>query len=372
MNSIAKKTLRTVLFGFLLHSAGSYAMSDFDNEVILSPFSSAVEDEGVVHSPLYLAVKGGNLEEVKRIIEKGGVDLDKKDGGDYLMLFTARQGHDEIVKYFIEKGANIHVVDDRYKWNLVCWAAGTGLFDVVKYLCNEGMPSVSCLDVAIYASSVSTTKYLLEIGASAVEAPIFYIPGSDFAKYMMFVGDVGKYFVSPDKNFSFIEQYLNLKDKELSKKNLINIIGIMGRFTRYYDFTKTSKFPAGLILWMKNHDCLKFKDKLDLKWSMLNFAYLPKDEDEHIKYMLVAGCLHFLKPTMSSNFNKEISCFIKHMNEWEDKKFSKEKQLIHKKEPRLSWKKMRREKNKVLQQVVLFGMCAKAKHFSDIKIKHAT
>ena len=86
---------------------------------------------------LYLVVEEGKLDVVKFLIEKGA-NVNAKCKNDYTPLcIAAEKGKLDVVKFLIEKGAN---VDKKNKngWTPLHVAAKEGILDVVKYLTENG------------------------------------------------------------------------------------------------------------------------------------------------------------------------------------------------------------------------------------------
>jgi ankyrin repeat protein len=69
----------------------------------------------------------GGLYQVKLLVEQGS-DIHAYD--DYVLRWSARNGHLEIVKHLVENGASIHAQDDF----ALIWSAANGHLEVVKYL----------------------------------------------------------------------------------------------------------------------------------------------------------------------------------------------------------------------------------------------
>eukprot|EP00466_Bigelowiella_natans_P008977 jgi/Bigna1/72961/fgenesh1_pg.22_\ len=63
-------------------------------------------------TPLMLAVRAGNLSAVKLLVEHGNADLRKRDKNEMTaLLWAARMGRAEIMKYLINQGADPNVID---------------------------------------------------------------------------------------------------------------------------------------------------------------------------------------------------------------------------------------------------------------------
>ena len=110
----------------------------------------------------YIAEKG-HLEVVKYLIEKGA-DVHTKN--DSALRTSAEKGHLEVVKYLIEKGADIHAVND----SALHFSVLYGHLEVVKYLIEAGADVHANHDLALRWSANSEhleiVKYLIEKGAN--------------------------------------------------------------------------------------------------------------------------------------------------------------------------------------------------------------
>ncbi|PMD12225.1 hypothetical protein NA56DRAFT_756767 [Hyaloscypha hepaticicola] len=86
-------------------------------------------------TPLLLAAASGNLEVVKLLFKKEGVDLNFKDSNSRTPLWLATEKEQfEVVKLFVEKeGVDIDSKDSNSRTPL-SWAAGNGYLDVTKLL----------------------------------------------------------------------------------------------------------------------------------------------------------------------------------------------------------------------------------------------
>jgi ankyrin repeat protein len=78
-----------------------------------------------------LAAKNGRLEVVRYLIEKGA-DIHAKH--ESALDWAVRNGELEVVKLLVEKGADIHSRDE----NALRWAAGEGQLEVVEFLLDKG------------------------------------------------------------------------------------------------------------------------------------------------------------------------------------------------------------------------------------------
>ncbi len=102
----------------------------------------------------------GYLDVVEFLLEKG-VDIHALD--DAALRSASYFGRLEMVKYLLEKGANIHANDDE----ALIWASTQGHLDVVKYLLEQGADMNANDDAAIKGAikHLEIVKYLLDQGA---------------------------------------------------------------------------------------------------------------------------------------------------------------------------------------------------------------
>lgn len=106
-----------------------------------SPTTSDVEQEAF-KSAMVPAIEEGDLESVKRYIEREFVSIDETiaDEGYTPLQLAASEGQLEIVKWLVEQGADINAVNDvdTYYANPITYAAirgfNTGDWKVVRYL----------------------------------------------------------------------------------------------------------------------------------------------------------------------------------------------------------------------------------------------
>ncbi|MNL51286.1 Ankyrin repeats (3 copies) [compost metagenome] len=81
------------------------------------------------------AAGNGQLEVVKFLMDKGADVHASGPSGDALKN-AAENGHLKVVRYFVEKGANIHALNNR----ALLYAARNGHIDVVELLLEKGAP----------------------------------------------------------------------------------------------------------------------------------------------------------------------------------------------------------------------------------------
>jgi len=106
---------------------------EYDNFLLGKPFNIGVVNQyfKVDNQKFIRQAQKGNLELVKIYIQLGA-DIHTED--DYALQLASRHGHLKVVKYLIKQGANIHANND-YALRL---AAQYGNLSVVKYLVKHG------------------------------------------------------------------------------------------------------------------------------------------------------------------------------------------------------------------------------------------
>jgi ankyrin repeat protein len=86
---------------------------------------------------LLVACEKGNLEGVKRLLEKN-VEVNAKDDYGWTALAEAAYGgYNEIAEILINNGADVNA-KDRNGWTALMWAAGRGCTEIVEMLIDNG------------------------------------------------------------------------------------------------------------------------------------------------------------------------------------------------------------------------------------------
>ena len=81
------------------------------------------------YGELVESVYKGDLEEVKYLLNDGA-NISTHNLYDYPLILAAKYGHLDVVKFFLDRGADIHAEDDK----ALKFAARRDHVDVVKYL----------------------------------------------------------------------------------------------------------------------------------------------------------------------------------------------------------------------------------------------
>lgn len=124
-------------------------------------------------TPLLKAATNNDLKMVKYLVEKGAnVNIVGNIQGTSALHWAVSNGNIEMVKYLIEKKANINVINFSLKETPLIWAAKAGNFEIVKYLVEnsadiniENIYKQSPLYIASLGGKLEVVKYLVENGA---------------------------------------------------------------------------------------------------------------------------------------------------------------------------------------------------------------
>ncbi|ESN96232.1 hypothetical protein HELRODRAFT_68450 [Helobdella robusta] len=103
----------------------------------------------------------GNLEKLNEMLKPSQID-DKDENGMSLLHWSCDRGNIEIVKYLLEKGANINLQDDELQTALH-YAAFCNYIEVVKVLIEHGADCNIEDSSKCTAKNVATSKEIVEI-----------------------------------------------------------------------------------------------------------------------------------------------------------------------------------------------------------------
>ncbi|MBA2368842.1 MAG: ankyrin repeat domain-containing protein [Candidatus Protochlamydia sp.] len=164
-----------------------------DHRVVTKgPNSESKPYFNLIHSQslLNLAALLNNMKLAKHLLQLKGINIDVKDSkGLTPLMGAASNGFKELVKFFIQKNANIHAIDKNQATALHL-AALHNRFSVVKILLchgaglnNEDNANKTALDYAIKGRAYSTAFYLLQM-----EKPIInYINEENAVEWLLHI-----------------------------------------------------------------------------------------------------------------------------------------------------------------------------------------
>lgn len=109
---------------------------------ILAAAAPAAAQPDAQAEEFFAAVRAGDLERVKALLE-AGVDVNTKYRYGTTALFPAcDRGHTEIVKLLLERGAEVNVQDTFYRATPLTWASSKGHTEIVKMLLEKGATGI--------------------------------------------------------------------------------------------------------------------------------------------------------------------------------------------------------------------------------------
>uniref|UniRef100_A0A6M2DG61 Putative myotrophin n=1 Tax=Xenopsylla cheopis TaxID=163159 RepID=A0A6M2DG61_XENCH len=88
-------------------------------------------------SELVWAIKNGDLEQVKDIVENKNIDINLLIDGRPPLHYAADYGQTQVISYLLSKGANINA-EDKYGITCLLAAIWEGHTDCVRILLNNG------------------------------------------------------------------------------------------------------------------------------------------------------------------------------------------------------------------------------------------
>ena len=126
---------------------------------------NASNKDGV--TALMFAARSGEVEMVKYLVSRGADVKAKSNDGDTVLMFAAERGKVKMVKYLVSREADVKAKRNDGSTVLMC-AAKAGKTETVKYLVsrgadiNEKMPSgMTALMFAARSGNIETVKYLV-------------------------------------------------------------------------------------------------------------------------------------------------------------------------------------------------------------------
>lgn len=127
-------------------------------------------DTKMITSKIRTAIKQGNVEEVKILINSNIELLNFMTPFGTWLHVAATSGNLEIVKFLVKSGLSVNIKGGTFNAGAINRAASEGHFEVVKYLINAGAefdlsePDRNPLFAAIYGGHIEIVKLLLEKG----------------------------------------------------------------------------------------------------------------------------------------------------------------------------------------------------------------
>ncbi|OXA53249.1 myotrophin [Folsomia candida] len=88
-------------------------------------------------SDLVWPIKNGDLDQVREIVEKKGINVNEDVDGRPPLLYAADYGQQEVIEYLISKGANVNSCD-KHGISALLAAIWEGHTDCVKLLLTKG------------------------------------------------------------------------------------------------------------------------------------------------------------------------------------------------------------------------------------------
>lgn len=123
----------------------------------------------MTHETLWKAARDGDLEAVEAAV-KAGIEVDAKtEYGATALFFACDRGHEDIVKFLLEKGADPNAKDTFYKATPMTWAQ-SGNKKIVLLLLANGGDGADSVFMAAMTSAISTgdTGYAKDILGTGV------------------------------------------------------------------------------------------------------------------------------------------------------------------------------------------------------------
>lgn len=126
--------------------------------------------EGAAESDLHAAAWGGDVEEVRAILESGA-DVNWRDSiGETAIFGAAGWGHAEVVRYLIEKGAQLSFQENGTGYTALHWAARSNV-ETAKLLVEAGANVLAetesgqlPIDIAHEYGKGAIVRYLKTVG----------------------------------------------------------------------------------------------------------------------------------------------------------------------------------------------------------------
>ena len=82
---------------------------------------------------LFDAVKAGDVNAVRECIASGAEVNERREDGETALMFEAESGNSDIVKYLIEKGANVNAMEAENEYTAARFAEINGHDDIAVF-----------------------------------------------------------------------------------------------------------------------------------------------------------------------------------------------------------------------------------------------
>ncbi|MGG4506752.1 ankyrin repeat domain-containing protein [Heyndrickxia sporothermodurans] len=127
-------------------------------------------DEKVLNKTIRNAIKIGDINEVKHLIDENPESLHLMTPFGTWLHVAAKKGHFGIVEYLVQKGIDVNTKGDIFDASPLRLAAGEGNLEIVKYLIENGaeldvsLAKRNPLFGAIYGGHKEVAEFLVEKG----------------------------------------------------------------------------------------------------------------------------------------------------------------------------------------------------------------
>ncbi|XP_067654159.1 putative ankyrin repeat protein RF_0381 [Haliotis asinina] len=174
------------------------------------------------HQRLLNASIHGDLDTVKRILAMGYVDINSRGRWSRTAVMEASlKGHRGVVKFLVDRGANLSLVDERGD-NVLHWACDGGHLDIVKLILSLDVVDINSGDflgitpvmVAVLCEHRDVVKFLVGEGADVSQVD------SD--------GDTVLHYACRSGDLEIVELILSLNMVDINSRGRFSTIPVMG------------------------------------------------------------------------------------------------------------------------------------------------